>query len=265
MNRGRGGRGGRGGSRGGRGGRGGGFRAPPGAHVSMFLLQTVSFLLTVSQVLENFFTHVNKRWSVNLPWTPSFQSSTRLFTWRIRQKSERSMRCLVQLTMWYAFFLPRVFVPNTIKMFTIKPSEGIVSTSFSPGDKFFITTDRLLPVKMFTEPQKRYSSFLFCFISLSVCVYVCVCVCVCVWVGGWVGECIEAHSLLGVEEDEEDVEVEEEAAEVGVVEVVEVAEGAGEEQEADQLGLPSREGRGGRGGSRGFGGRGGRGRGRGRF
>ncbi|KAK8097321.1 H/ACA ribonucleoprotein complex- subunit Gar1/Naf1 [Apiospora kogelbergensis] len=38
--------------------------------------------------------------------------------------------------------------------YTIKPSEGIVATSFQPGDKFFIGGDRLLPMDKFLPKPK---------------------------------------------------------------------------------------------------------------
>ncbi|KAK7992289.1 hypothetical protein PG988_001083 [Apiospora saccharicola] len=38
--------------------------------------------------------------------------------------------------------------------YTIKPSEGIVATSFKPGDKFFIGGDRLLPMDKFLPKPK---------------------------------------------------------------------------------------------------------------
>ncbi|KAK7943266.1 uncharacterized protein PG986_012379 [Apiospora aurea] len=38
--------------------------------------------------------------------------------------------------------------------YTIKPSEGIVATSFKPGDKFFIGGDRLLPMEKFLPKPK---------------------------------------------------------------------------------------------------------------
>ena len=31
--------------------------------------------------------------------------------------------------------------------FTVKPQEGVVATSFHPGDKFFIGGDKLLPLE----------------------------------------------------------------------------------------------------------------------
>ncbi|KAK7540528.1 Gar1/Naf1 RNA binding region-domain-containing protein [Phyllosticta citribraziliensis] len=38
--------------------------------------------------------------------------------------------------------------------FTIKPQEGIVATSFKPGDKFFIGGDKLLPLERFLPKPK---------------------------------------------------------------------------------------------------------------
>lgn len=38
--------------------------------------------------------------------------------------------------------------------FTIKPQEGIVSTSFKPGDKFYIGGDKLLPIERFLPQPK---------------------------------------------------------------------------------------------------------------
>lgn len=38
--------------------------------------------------------------------------------------------------------------------FTIKPQEGIVSTSFKSGDKFYIGGDKLLPVERFLPQPK---------------------------------------------------------------------------------------------------------------
>ncbi|KAK9256370.1 H/ACA ribonucleoprotein complex, subunit Gar1/Naf1 [Lipomyces tetrasporus] len=36
--------------------------------------------------------------------------------------------------------------------FTIKPQEGIVATSFKPGDKFYIGPDKLLPLERYELP-----------------------------------------------------------------------------------------------------------------
>jgi rRNA processing protein Gar1 len=33
--------------------------------------------------------------------------------------------------------------------FTIKPQEGIIATSFKPGDKFYIGGDKLLPLEKY--------------------------------------------------------------------------------------------------------------------
>lgn len=38
--------------------------------------------------------------------------------------------------------------------FTIKPSEGIQATSFKPGDKFFIGSEKLLPLEKFLPKPK---------------------------------------------------------------------------------------------------------------
>lgn len=38
--------------------------------------------------------------------------------------------------------------------FTIKPQEGIVSTSFKAGDKFYIGGDKLLPIERFLPQPK---------------------------------------------------------------------------------------------------------------
>ncbi|KAK9374783.1 Gar1-domain-containing protein [Lipomyces chichibuensis] len=38
--------------------------------------------------------------------------------------------------------------------FTIKPQEGIVATSFKPGDKFYIGPDKLLPLERFLPKPK---------------------------------------------------------------------------------------------------------------
>ncbi|KAK9348591.1 Gar1-domain-containing protein [Lipomyces starkeyi] len=38
--------------------------------------------------------------------------------------------------------------------FTIKPQEGIVATSFKPGDKFYIGPDKLLPLERFLPRPK---------------------------------------------------------------------------------------------------------------
>ncbi|KAH7029403.1 H/ACA ribonucleoprotein complex, subunit Gar1/Naf1, partial [Microdochium trichocladiopsis] len=38
--------------------------------------------------------------------------------------------------------------------FTIKPSEGIQATSFKPGDKFFIGSEKLLPLEKFLPRPK---------------------------------------------------------------------------------------------------------------
>lgn len=36
--------------------------------------------------------------------------------------------------------------------FTVKPQEGIVATSFKPGDKVFIGGDKLLPLEKYVNP-----------------------------------------------------------------------------------------------------------------
>ncbi|EGS19371.1 H/ACA ribonucleoprotein complex subunit 1-like protein [Thermochaetoides thermophila DSM 1495] len=38
--------------------------------------------------------------------------------------------------------------------FTIKPSEGVQATSFKPGDKFYISTEKLLPTEKFLPKPK---------------------------------------------------------------------------------------------------------------
>ena len=37
--------------------------------------------------------------------------------------------------------------------FTIKPQEGIVATSFKPGDKVYIGGDKLLPLEKYVVPS----------------------------------------------------------------------------------------------------------------
>jgi H/ACA ribonucleoprotein complex subunit 1 len=39
-------------------------------------------------------------------------------------------------------------------MFTVKPDPGIVAKSFKKDDKFFIGTEKLLPMIRFTQPGK---------------------------------------------------------------------------------------------------------------
>jgi H/ACA ribonucleoprotein complex subunit 1 len=40
-------------------------------------------------------------------------------------------------------------------MFTVKPDAGVTATSFQPGDKVFISPDKLLPLSRFTEQPKK--------------------------------------------------------------------------------------------------------------
>ncbi|CAL5874457.1 uncharacterized protein PFLUO_LOCUS8753 [Penicillium psychrofluorescens] len=47
-----------------------------------------------------------------------------------------------------------VLGPITQLYFTIKPQEGIVATSFKPGDKVFIGGDKLLPLEKFLPKPK---------------------------------------------------------------------------------------------------------------
>mmetsp|Transcript_9651 Transcript_9651/g.25984 ORF Transcript_9651/g.25984 Transcript_9651/m.25984 type:complete len:222 (+) Transcript_9651:31-696(+) len=49
--------------------------------------------------------------------------------------------------------IEEVMGPITQIYFTIKPVEGIKPTSYSPGDKFYISTEKLLPVERFTQPN----------------------------------------------------------------------------------------------------------------
>lgn len=44
--------------------------------------------------------------------------------------------------------------PINQMLFTVTPAEGIVATSFKPGDKVFISTDRLLPLERFLPKPK---------------------------------------------------------------------------------------------------------------
>ena len=46
-----------------------------------------------------------------------------------------------------------IFGPINASMFTIKMGDGIVATSYSKGDKFHISPDKLLPMERFL-PQK---------------------------------------------------------------------------------------------------------------
>ena len=38
-------------------------------------------------------------------------------------------------------------------MFTIKPETGIVATSYSKGEKFYIDPFKTLPIERFTAPE----------------------------------------------------------------------------------------------------------------
>jgi hypothetical protein len=42
--------------------------------------------------------------------------------------------------------------------FTIKPQEGIVATSFKPGDKVFIGGDKLLPLEKYALPSQIFNA-----------------------------------------------------------------------------------------------------------
>ena len=46
-----------------------------------------------------------------------------------------------------------IFGPINASMFTIKMAEGVVASSYSKGDKFHISPDKLLPMERFL-PQK---------------------------------------------------------------------------------------------------------------
>jgi hypothetical protein len=47
--------------------------------------------------------------------------------------------------------------------FTIKPQEGIVATSFKPGDKVFIGGDKLLPLEKYGIPHRFWACHLLTF------------------------------------------------------------------------------------------------------
>eukprot|EP00163_Fabomonas_tropica_P017932 TRINITY_DN3187_c0_g1_i10.p2 TRINITY_DN3187_c0_g1~~TRINITY_DN3187_c0_g1_i10.p2 ORF type:complete len:166 (-),score=32.71 TRINITY_DN3187_c0_g1_i10:788-1285(-) len=47
-----------------------------------------------------------------------------------------------------------VLGPINQVMFTIKPSTGVVATSYKEGDKFFISPDKLLPLQRFLPQPK---------------------------------------------------------------------------------------------------------------
>ncbi|KAL4808436.1 H/ACA ribonucleoprotein complex, subunit Gar1/Naf1 [Aspergillus unguis] len=50
--------------------------------------------------------------------------------------------------------IDEVLGPINQVYFTIKPQEGIVATSFKPGDKVFIGGDKLLPIEKFLPKPK---------------------------------------------------------------------------------------------------------------
>jgi len=45
-----------------------------------------------------------------------------------------------------------IFGPINASMFTIKMAEGVVASSYSKGDKFHISPDKLLPMERFLPP-----------------------------------------------------------------------------------------------------------------
>ena len=47
-----------------------------------------------------------------------------------------------------------IFGPINEVMFTVKPDQGIVATSWKVNDKVYISPDRLLPLTRFTNPRK---------------------------------------------------------------------------------------------------------------
>ena len=52
-----------------------------------------------------------------------------------------------------------VLGPINQLLFTIKPQEGIVATSFKAGDRFYIGGDKLLPLEKYkTVHRHRYTS-----------------------------------------------------------------------------------------------------------
>lgn len=46
-----------------------------------------------------------------------------------------------------------IFGPTTALMFTVKPIDGVLATSFKEGDKVYISPDKLLPMARFLGPQ----------------------------------------------------------------------------------------------------------------
>ena len=50
--------------------------------------------------------------------------------------------------------IDEILGPINQVFFTIKPQEGIIATSFKPGDKVYISTDRLLPLERFLPKPK---------------------------------------------------------------------------------------------------------------
>ena len=47
-----------------------------------------------------------------------------------------------------------IFGPINSAMFTIKMQEGVIATSYKEGDKFYISTDKLLPLDRFLPKPK---------------------------------------------------------------------------------------------------------------
>lgn len=45
-----------------------------------------------------------------------------------------------------------IFGPTTEVMFTVKPNDGVVATSFKAHDKVYVSPDKLLPMARFLAP-----------------------------------------------------------------------------------------------------------------
>ena len=56
-----------------------------------------------------------------------------------------------------------IFGPINASYFTIKMMDGIVASSYTKGDKFYIAPDKLLPMERFLQPEKCVSRARACF------------------------------------------------------------------------------------------------------
>ena len=49
--------------------------------------------------------------------------------------------------------IEEILGPISEVYFTVKPVDGVIATSFQPGDKVYLGPDKLMPLQRFTQPQ----------------------------------------------------------------------------------------------------------------